>query len=66
MWVHAGLVHAVVRRQWRGGWSYADIVQEGQIGLWQAIQKYDPGRGVRFSTYAWVAIARLSKCVLAG
>jgi RNA polymerase sigma factor (sigma-70 family) len=55
---HAGLVHAVVRRQWSGGWSYADIVQEGQIGLWQAIQKYDPGRGVRFSTYAWVAIAR--------
>ena len=56
--VHAGLVHAVVRRQWSGGWNYADVVQEGLIGLWQAIQKYDPGRGVRFSTYAWVAIAR--------
>ena len=54
---HAGLVHTVVQRQWSGGWAYADIVQEGRIGLWQAILKYDPTRGVAFSTYAGVAIA---------
>jgi RNA polymerase sigma factor (sigma-70 family) len=55
---HMGLVHTVVRRQWSGGWAYADIVQEGRIGLWRAILKYDPSRGVAFSTYAGVAIAR--------
>lgn len=54
---HAGLVHTVVQRQWSGGWAYADIVQEGQIGLWHAILKYDATRGVAFSTYAGVAIA---------
>lgn len=54
---HAGLVHTVVQRQWSGGWTYADIVQEGQIGLWHAILKYDPRHGVAFSTYAGVAIA---------
>jgi RNA polymerase sigma factor (sigma-70 family) len=54
---HAGLVHTVVQRQWSGGWAYADIVQEGRIGLWQALLKYDPTRGVAFSTYAGVAIA---------
>jgi RNA polymerase sigma factor (sigma-70 family) len=32
-------------------------VQEGRIGLWQAILKYDPTRRVAFSTYAGVAIA---------
>ncbi len=55
---HANLVHTVVQRQWSGGWAYADIVQEGRIGLWHAILKYDPTRGVAFSTYAGVAIAR--------
>jgi RNA polymerase sigma factor (sigma-70 family) len=54
---HANLVHTVVRRQWSGGWAYADIVQEGRIGLWHALLKYDPTRGVAFSTYAGVAIA---------
>ena len=54
---HEGLVHQVVRRQWSGGWRYADVVHEGRIGLWQAILKYDPQRGVAFSTYAGLAIA---------
>jgi len=35
-----------------------DLLQEGRIGLWQAILHYSPGRGVAFSTYAGVAIAR--------
>ena len=55
---HEGLVHRVVRRQWSGGWRYAEVVHEGRIGLWQAILKYDPQRGVAFSTYAGLAIAR--------
>jgi len=55
---HERLVHAVVRKQWSGGWRYAEVVQEGRLGLWRAILKYDPGRGTAFSTYAWPAIAR--------
>jgi RNA polymerase sigma factor (sigma-70 family) len=31
-------------------------VQEGRIGLWQAIMHFDPYRGIAFSTYAWYAI----------
>jgi RNA polymerase sigma factor (sigma-70 family) len=55
---HERLVHAVVHQQWSGGWRYEEVVQEGRIGLWRAILKYDPERGTAFSTYAWPAIAR--------
>ncbi len=55
---HERLVHAVVRQQWSGGWRYAEVVQEGRLGLWRAILKYDPERGTAFATYAWPAIAR--------
>jgi RNA polymerase sigma factor (sigma-70 family) len=34
------------------------LLQEGRIGLWQAILHFDPHRGVAFSTYCWVAIQR--------
>jgi RNA polymerase sigma factor (sigma-70 family) len=53
---HEGLVHAVLRRQWRGDVAYNDLLQEGRIGLWQAILHFDPHRGVAFSSYAWPAI----------
>ena len=49
-------MHAVLRRQWRGEAAVADLLQEGRIGLWQAILHFDPRRGYAFSTYAWYAI----------
>jgi RNA polymerase sigma factor (sigma-70 family) len=55
---HDGLVHHIVRRQWGGRLSYAEVLQEGRIGLWHAILGFDPQRGVAFSTYASQAIAR--------
>jgi RNA polymerase sigma factor (sigma-70 family) len=55
---HLGLVNAILRRQWGADLAYVDLLQEGMLGLWRAIQKYDPGRGVAFSTYAGTAIAR--------
>ena len=55
---HEKLVGWVVRRQWSGGLAYADLLQEGRIGLWRALQGYDPERGTAFSTYAVPAIAR--------
>jgi RNA polymerase sigma factor (sigma-70 family) len=53
---HDGLVHAFIRRQGGGDIPYEEAVQAGRIGLWHAIQGYDPTRGTTFSTYAWVAI----------
>jgi len=38
--------------------AYEDLLQEGRIGLWQAVLHFDPHRGVAFSTYAWAAIVR--------
>jgi RNA polymerase sigma factor (sigma-70 family) len=55
---HEGLVHWVVRRQWLGTLSFQDALHEGRIGLWSALQHYDPRRGTAFSTYAVPAIAR--------
>lgn len=55
---HDGLVHAFIQRQGGGDISYEEALQAGRIGLWQAIQGYDPARGTAFSTYAWVAICR--------
>jgi len=66
---HDRLVFWFARRQYPGQADYADLIQEGRIGLWQAILHYDPGRGLRFSTLAgkairhriWNAVARASK-----
>ncbi len=55
---HEGLVHVVLRRQHRGDVPYEDLLQEGRIGLWQAVLRFDPQRGAAFSTYAGVAIQR--------
>jgi RNA polymerase sigma factor (sigma-70 family) len=53
---HEALIHFIVRRQWPGEADYADLIQEGRIGLWLAILHYDAGRGFTFSTYAARAI----------
>ena len=46
-----------VAKKYRGyGVPFEDLIQEGNIGLMKAVDKYDPERGWRFSTYAtwWV------------
>jgi len=52
------LVGWVVRRQRWGELPYADALQVGRIGLWRALQRYDPERGTAFSSYAVPAIQR--------
>jgi RNA polymerase sigma factor (sigma-70 family) len=53
---HEGLIHHIVRRQWPGKADYADLIQEGRIGLWLAILRYEPERGHTFATFAGRAI----------
>lgn len=55
---HQGLVNVILRRQWGDDLAYADLLQEGTIGLWRAILRYDAKRGVAFSSYAGKAIER--------
>lgn len=50
------LVVPTAKRFLRPGMELMDLVEEGNLGLLQAIQKFDPAKGYRFSTYAvyWI------------
>jgi RNA polymerase primary sigma factor len=50
------LVVSIAKRYQNMGMDLTDLVQEGNIGLMQAVERFDPRRNLKFSTYAtwWI------------
>jgi RNA polymerase sigma-32 factor len=50
------LVVKIAREYHRGVFQLLDLIQEGNVGLMQAVKKFDPLKGVKLSTYAawWI------------
>ncbi len=50
------LVVAIAKKYIGKGMTLLDLIQEGNLGLMKAIDKYDPSKGFKFSTYAswWI------------
>ena len=50
------LVVKIARHYHHRGMEFSDLIEEGNLGLLRAVDKFDPERGFRFSTYAtwWI------------
>ncbi|MBE0486618.1 sigma-70 family RNA polymerase sigma factor [Marinobacter sp.] len=57
----------IARRYGQNGIPMADLIQDANIGLIKAAERFDPGKGFRFSTYAyWWISEEVRRCLQRG
>jgi RNA polymerase primary sigma factor len=62
--IHLPLIRSLARRYRGYGLPFDDLVQEGSLGLLEAIQRYDPARGPDFVSFARFRIRRAMRNAL--
>jgi RNA polymerase sigma factor (sigma-70 family) len=52
------LVVSIAKKYYKSPLTFSDVIEEGNLGLMKAIEKYDPQKGYKFSTYATIWITQ--------